>query len=104
MEIYIKITSKENLNVKTWWTDTGREMYLVDGDDLIAESEITGDIYYRGTAFGSVQDAKIAAAEAIDSAGWDGIVKPKASYWSFIDGELTEVKLLRNNKIKPVKD
>lgn len=99
MEIYIKLTDSDNCTA-AWFTDTGTEMYLVDGDELFAESSITGEIYARGTPFKSVVAAKAAAKEARINAIFDGMVDPKVSYWRMKSGKLIETKFTRDNKIK----
>lgn len=99
MKIYVKVTDLDN-GKSAWFTDTGRVMYLVDGEELFTSSPISGEQYSRGTPFNSVIEAKAAAKEALINAKFDGTVNPKVSYWKINRGKLTEVKFTRDNKIK----
>lgn len=100
MEIYVKTTPTDSLGRTAWFNDTGNEMYLMDGNSLIAESETTGEIYFRGTPFKTIRDAKRAARDAKRQASWDGDGNVKVSFWRIVNDKLVETKFTRDNKIK----
>lgn len=91
MQIYIKVTSMDN-GKTSWYTETNKEMYLMDGDDLFVESKITGDIYCLGTPFNTIHKAKQAKNNALNLALSDGIADPVATLWNLKNNKLTQIK------------
>jgi len=98
MEIYIRVHSDDDGKV-AWWNSNEMESYLMDGKDLWCYDSPYGD-YCRGTAFKSVKEAKRQARQAVLTAGWDGDVDPKATFWRYVRGKLVQTKFTRDNKIK----
>ena len=102
MEIYIRITSDDD-GYCGWWTfDIGGESYLIDGRALWTTSKFTGEEYPRGTACTSIKEAKREAKIARDTAGSDGIVDPKVSFWRMVGNTLVQTKFTPDNKIKQI--
>lgn len=102
MEIYIRITSDDNGYIGWWTFDPVGESYLVDGRALWTTSKLTGEEYCRGTACKSIAQAKREAKVASMTAGSDGIVDPKVSFWRYAGGKLIETKFTPDNKLKPI--
>ena len=100
MEIYIRIESNDD-GYCGWWTfDPHGESYLVDGRALWTTSKLTGDEFCRGTACTSIKQAKHEAKIARDTAGSDGIVDPKVSFWRSVSGRLVQTKFTPDNRLK----
>lgn len=97
MEIYVRVHSDDDGAV-AWWNHDYYESYLMDGKDLWC-TDPYGD-YKRGTAFKTVKEAKHEAREAVRTAGWDGMVDPKATFWRYVNGKLVQTKFTRDGKIK----
>jgi hypothetical protein len=90
--IYIKIESDDG--VLGWWTfDRGAgESYICPGKELWCHDGPYGD-YCRGTPCTSVKEAKTQAKSAINMANFDGNPNPKATFWVYVRGKLTKVKI-----------
>lgn len=102
MEIYIRIDSDDD-GYRGWWSfDINGESYLVDGRALWTTSKFTGEEYSRGTACTSIKQAKREAKIARDTAGSDGIVDPKVSFWRQVGNKLVQTKFTPDNKIKQI--
>lgn len=102
MEIYIRIDSDDD-GYRGWWSfDINGESYLVDGRALWTTSKFTGEEYARGTACTSIKQAKREAKIARDTAGFDGIVDPKVSFWRQVGNKLVQTKFTPDNKIKQI--
>ena len=102
MEIYIRIDSDDD-GYRGWWSfDINGESYLVDGRALWTTSKFTGEEYARGTACTSIKQAKREAKIARDTAGSDGIVNPKVSFWRQVGNKLVQTKFTPDNKIKQI--
>lgn len=102
MKIYIRITSDDDGYVGWWTFDPYGESYLVDGWALWTTSKFTGEEYARGTACTSIKQAKHEAKIARDTAGSDGIVDPKVSFWRPVGNTLVQTKFTPDNKIKQI--
>lgn len=98
MQIYIRVHSEDDGSV-AWWNANERSAYLMDGKDLWCFNSPYGD-YCRGTSFHTVKEAKREACQAIITAGYDGFVDPKATFWRWVGGKLVQTKFTRDNKIK----
>ena len=98
MEIYVRVHSDDDGAV-AWWSHEDYESYLTDGKDLWCTTGPYDD-YRRGTPFTSVRQAKREARDAVRTAGWDGMVEPKATFWRYVHGKLVQTKFTRDNKIK----
>ena len=102
MEIYIRIDSNDD-GYRGWWSfDINGESYLVDGRALWTTSKFTGEEYARGTACTSIKQAKREAKIACSTAGSDGIVDPKVSFWRQVGSKLVQTKFTQDNKIKQI--
>lgn len=100
MNIYIRIDSDDD-GYRGWWSfDINGGSYLVDGNALWTVSKITGEEYSRGTACTSIKQAKREAKIACSTAGSDGIVDPKISFWRQVGGKLIQTKFTPDNKLK----
>ena len=100
MEIYVRVHSDDDGSVAWWnYNKENGESYLMDGKDLWCTSGPYDD-YKRGTAFKTVKEAKHEAREAVRTAGWDGMVDPKATFWRYVNGKLIQMKFTRDGKIK----
>lgn len=98
MEIYVRVHSEDDGSV-AWWNANGRECYLMDGKELWCYDGPYGD-YCRGTPFNTVKKVKKEAREAVNLAGYDGMVDPKATFWRMVSGKLVQTKFTRDGKIK----
>lgn len=98
MEIYVRVHSEDDGSV-AWWNANNRECYLMDGKELWCCDGPYGD-YCRGTPFSTVKKAKKEAREAVNLAGYDGMVDPKATFWRMVAGKLVQTKFTRDGKIK----
>ena len=98
MEIYVRVHSEDDGAV-AWWNSNEIESYLMDGKDLWCLEGPYGE-YCRGTPFNTVKEAKRQARRAIELAGWDGMVDPKATFWRYVRGKLVQTKFTRDNKLK----
>ncbi len=98
MEIYVRVHSEDDGSV-AWWNANSRECYLMDGKELWCYDSPYGD-YCRGTPFSTVKKAKKEAREAVNLAGYDGMVDPKATFWRMVSGKLVQTKFTRDGKIK----
>lgn len=78
----------------SWYTETDKEIYLTDGNELFTESKITGNIYCLGTPFNTIHKAKQAAKNALDLALFDGDVDPIATLWNLKNNKLTQMKYI----------
>ena len=102
MEIYIRITSDDDGYIGWWTFDPLGESYLVDGRALWTTSKFTGEEYTRGTACKNIAQAKREAKIARDTAGHDGIVDPKVSFWRKVGSKYVETKFTSDNKLRPI--
>ena len=98
MEIYVRVHSEDDGSV-AWWNSDGHESYLMDGKDLWCYDSPYGD-YCRGTAFNTVKKARKEARYAVNLAGHDGMVDPKATFWRYANGKLVQTKFTKDGKIK----
>lgn len=102
MEIYVRVHSEDDGSV-AWWNANERSSYLMDGKDLWCFNSLYGyGDYCRGTAFSSVKEAKRQARQAVDLAGWDGMVEPKATFWRYVRGKLVQTKFTRDGHLKKI--
>ena len=102
MEIYIRITSDDDGYIGWWTFDQAGASYLVDGRSLWTTSKITGGEYSRGTACKNIAQAKREAKIARDTAGSDGIVDPKVTFWRRVGSKYIETKFTPDNKLRPI--
>ena len=55
--------------------------------------------YCRGTPCTSAKEAKTRAKLAVSTANFDGDPNPKATFWAFKNGRLTQLKISKTNTI-----
>lgn len=97
MQIYIRIESDDG--IIGWWTfSRASDSYICQGADLWCYDSLYGD-YCRGTPCSSVKEAKTEAKLAVDTARFDGDPNPKATFWAFKNGSLTQLKISKTNTI-----
>lgn len=90
--IYIKIESNDR--VLGWWTfdrKTG-ESYICSGKELWGYGPY-GYEYCRGTPCTSTKEAKTQAKVAVNMANFDGYPNLKTTFWVYVCGKLTNVKI-----------
>ena len=102
MDIYIRISSDDDGYIGWWTFDPVGGSYLVDGRALWTTSKFTGEEYCRGTACKSIAQAKREAKIARMTAGSDGIVDPKVSFWRKVGSKYVETKFTPDNKLRPI--
>jgi hypothetical protein len=92
MQIYIRVESDDG--IIGWWTfdrDVG-ESYICQGKELWGYDSY-GYEYCRGTPCTSIKEAKARAKVAVSTANFDGDPNPKATFWKYVRGKLTKVKI-----------